>query len=132
MQLRVIREPSLEHATHGSLYIDGHWVCWTLEDVIRDQKIPGQTAIPPGRYAVQITPSQRFQLDLPLLVDVPGFTGVRIHPGNTAEDTSGCLLVGKDRQPGRVLQSRAAFAALFAQLEAAPDPIVIVIENPEA
>ena len=132
MTLRLIREPSLEGATHGSLYVDGRWACWTLEDVIREQKIPGQTAIPPGRYHVLITPSQRFQRDLPLLVDVPGFTGVRIHPGNTVADTEGCILVGKDRQSGRVLQSRVAFEALLAQLQASPDPIFIGIENPEA
>ena len=130
MTLRVIREPSLEAATHGSLYIDGHWACWTLEDVLRAEKVPHQTAIPPGCYSVTITPSQRFQRDLPLLMDVPGFSGVRIHPGNTHEDTSGCLLVGKDRQPGRVLQSRVAFAALFDRLTATPEPITIVIENP--
>lgn len=132
MILRVIREPSIEAVTHGVLFVDGHFQCHTLEDRLRDEKIPGQTAIPPGRYAVTITPSRRFLRDLPLLVDVPGFTGVRIHPGNTAEDTSGCLLVGKDRQPGRVLQSRVAFETLFGRLQAATDSIAIVIENPEA
>ena len=140
MRLRLLREPSVEGATLGSLYIDRVWQCWSLEDAIREQpgqpvanwKVAGQTAIPSGHYALIITPSQRFLRPLPLLVDVPGFTGIRIHPGNTAENTEGCLLVGRDRQPGRILQSRAAFEALFARLEAALDPISIQIENPGA
>ena len=141
MTLRLIREPSLQGSTLGVLLVDGHFECFSLEDEIREQpgqpvaqwKIPQQTAIPSGRYAVQITPSQRFGRPLPLLVDVPGFTGVRIHPGNTMADTEGCLLVGKDRQPGRVLQSRVAFETLFAKLAAAGvGPHWITVENPEA
>lgn len=140
MNLRLVREPSMGGATLGVLFVDGHFECFSLEDEIRE--IPGQpveawkitraTAIPAGRYRLAITPSQRFLRDLPLLVDVPGFTGVRMHPGNTVEDTAGCLLVGKDRQRGRVLQSRVAFETLFAKLSAVIDsePITIGIENP--
>lgn len=138
MNIRVIREPSIGGATLGSLYVNGVWQCWTLEDAIRE--IPGQpveswkvkseTAIPAGRYKIAITPSQRFQRRLPLLLDVPGFAGVRIHPGNTVADTEGCLLVGQDRQAGRVLRSRVAFEALFAELEDADGDIWINVEPP--
>ena len=139
MQLRLIREPSVNGATHGVLFLDGHYACFTMEDQLREQpgqpveawKIPAQTAIPQGRYKVIVTQSQRFGRPLPLLVDVPGFTGIRIHPGNGPLDTEGCILVGKDRQPGRVLQSRLAFSDLFAQIQAADDRWM-VIENPRA
>lgn len=130
MTLRLIREPSVNGATHGSLYVDGHWQCWSLEDQIRDVKIPKQTAIPPGTYPVRITPSARFERRTPELIDVPNFSAIRIHAGNTVADTEGCLLVGQDRQPGRVLRSRVAFEALMARLELAADPITITIENP--
>ena len=139
MNLRLIREPSIESATHGVLFLDGHYDCFTIEDELReipgrpveDWKVPGQTAIPAGRYRVILTPSERFGRVLPLLLDVPGFTGVRLHAGNGPLDTEGCILLGKDRQPGRVLQSRIAFEALFARMQAAVDEIWIAVENPE-
>ena len=118
MTLRLVREPSKHNATMGSLYVDGAWECWTLEDAIREQKVPGETCIPHGVYRVDITPSQRFHRLLPILLDVPGFTGVRIHPGNTIADTKGCLLVGRTRSSGQVGESRLAFEALFPQLVA--------------
>jgi hypothetical protein len=138
--LRLLREPSRFGATLGSLYIDGHWEAFTLEDEnreragvpVRDWKIKGQTAIPAGRYRVIIAPSHRFKRPLPLLLDVPGFEGIRIHPGNGPADTEGCILVGRDRVAGRVLQSRVAFEALFSTLQAAPGDIWIDIRNPEA
>ena len=116
MTLRVIREPSQHNATMGSLYVDGVWQCWTLEDAIRDQKIAGETCIPPGTYRVDIAPSSRFHRLLPILCDVPGFSGVRIHAGNTIADTAGCLLVGRTRSSGQVGESRLAFEALFPRL----------------
>lgn len=137
MTLRLVREPSRDGATLGVLFVDGHFQCFTLEDVVRDVpgmpvsawKVPQQTAIPAGRYRVIVTPSVRFQRPLPLLLDVPGFSGVRIHPGNTAADTEGCLLVGLDRQRGRVLRSRVAFELLFPLIEQAQGDIWVAIEN---
>ena len=138
MTLRLIREPSRNGATLGVLFVDGHFQCFTLEDAIREVagqpvaawKVPRQTAIPAGRYRVTLTASHRFQRVLPELHDVPGFTGIRIHPGNTIADTEGCLLVGKDRTDGTVRQSRVAYAALEAALAAASGDIWIDVENP--
>lgn len=103
--------------TIGSLSVDGVWQCWTLEDEVRSgPKVPGQTAIPYGAYKVDITASQRFKRDLPLLLNVPNFSGIRIHPGNTSADTEGCILVGQDRLSNSLGHSVAAFADLFAKL----------------
>jgi hypothetical protein len=133
MTLRLIREPSKDGATMGSIYVDGYWVCWSLEDPIRDVKVPGDTAIPAGRYRVEVTMSPRFKRRLPLLIDVPNFTGVRIHAGNRSSDTEGCILPGRTRGTGMVMESRMAFEHLFALIEtAAPEPVWIEIENPRA
>ena len=104
--------------TIGALYVDGQWECHTLEDVTREPgvKVPGQTAIPPGRYEVLITRSRRFDEDLPLLVNVPLFEGIRIHAGNTASDTEGCILVGQGRQADMITMSRRALIALMPKL----------------
>ena len=120
MQLVLQREPSAGGATIGRLTIDGERECWTLEDVVRTgPKVPGQTAIPAGTYKVTVSMSPRFGVRLPLLLGVPGFEGVRIHPGNTAADTEGCILVGSDKGKAAILRSRAAFEKLLPKLEAA-------------
>jgi hypothetical protein len=107
--------------TIGRLSVDGAFECWTCEDTVREPgaKIPGKTAIPAGVYPIVVTWSPRFKRDLPLLVGVPGFEGVRIHPGNTAADTEGCILPGLDRMPQGVGRSRLAFDTLFAKIRAA-------------
>ena len=107
--------------TVGRLSIDGKYFCDTLEDAVRAPgvKVRGKTAVPEGRYRVVLTESPRFKRILPLLVDVPNFEGVRIHPGNTAEDTEGCLLVGFNQVKGKVVASRATFQKLFEKLWAA-------------
>lgn len=105
--------------TIGKLTV-GDWSCWTCEDEVRDgPKVFGQTAIPAGAYEVRVTWSPHFQRNLPLLLDVPGFEGVRIHPGNTAADTEGCILVGTDRLEKSVGRSRLAFDTLFGMIDAA-------------
>lgn len=126
--------------TVGTLSIDGVAECFTLEDVVRpdptpetpanEAKVYGQTAIPAGTYNVIITPSKRFKRALPLLENVPGFEGIRIHPGNTAENTEGCILVGKVRSTRSVSESRAAFIALFAKINAClvvGEPVTLTI-----
>ena len=104
--------------TIGKLYIDGKYFCDTLEDTVRAPgvKIPGKTAIPAGKYKIKLTESLRFKKLMPRLENVPGFTGVLIHSGNTAEDTEGCILVGRNRVKGKVLDSRETFARLFRLL----------------
>ena len=132
MNLRVIREPSTVAATMGILLIDGVFTCWTLEDVVRPVKIPGETAIPAGRYDVRLSLSQRFQKVLPEILAVPGFTGIRIHAGNTQADTHGCLLVGRIRAYDRVEESKLALMNVMEHLRRATtagDQITLTIEE---
>jgi hypothetical protein len=125
LALNLVRDPSANGCTIGRLSIDGEHQCYTCEDVVRPagQKVPGQTAIPAGRYQVIVNRSERFsklaghEVLLPLLLKVPGFEGVRIHTGNVATDTEGCILPGLGRKPDGVTQSRAAFEALFARIQ---------------
>ena len=95
--------------TIGRLFVDGEYFCDTLEDRCRDldkeEKVMNETAIPEGTYEVIVNVSARFKRKLPLLLDVPHFSGIRIHRGNTDKDTSGCILVGENKQPGRVINS---------------------------
>lgn len=132
MNLRVIREPSTVAATMGILLIDGVFTCWTLEDVVREVKIPGETAIPAGRYDVRLSLSQRFQKVLPEVLAVPGFTGIRIHAGNTQADTHGCVLVGRVRVYDRVEESKLALMNVMEHLRRATtagDLITLTIED---
>ena len=121
MKIEVKRHFKGPQYTIGRMYADGVYLCDTLEDTVRPDgvKSAGQTAIPAGTYPVHITYSPRFKKMLPMLDNVPNFTGVRIHTGNTAADTEGCILVGYNRVKGRVCDSRAAFRRLFALLEKA-------------
>lgn len=137
MNLTLIREPSAHGCTIGRLSVDGVLECYTCEDVTRpgQPKVPGETAIPEGRYRVVITHSNRFQRPLPLLEDVPGFSGIRIHPGNTAANTEGCILPGLGRLDDRVTQSRLAFEHLYSQIDAAirgGETVWIEITQPNA
>lgn len=119
MKLTLNRSPSDAACTLGQLQVDGVFECFTCEDIVRppgSPKIWGQTAIPAGTYGVIVNFSPHFQRDLPLLINVPGFEGVRIHPGNTAADTSGCILVGVDRLTDSIGRSRIAFDALFPKI----------------
>lgn len=113
MELILTRIAKRKTYTIGHLEIDGQLFCDTLEPTWRDigwgrpgRKVAGRTAIPEGRYPVVITFSPRFEKWLPLLIHVPQFDGIRIHAGNTAEDTEGCILVGQNLKPGMVLNSR--------------------------
>ena len=118
MRLILSREPTSHGATIGELRFVGQpeRICYTLEDPVREAPgVPvaewkkwGITAIPAGEYEVWITYSNRFKRMLPLLLNVPGFSGIRIHSGNTAEDTTGCIIVGMERDGNTVLRSREA------------------------
>lgn len=120
MELKLLRDVCGADCTLGKLFVDGDFDCYTVEDGVRPdgQKIHGKTAIPEGRYRVVVSRSPRFGRDLPLLENVPNFEGVRIHPGNTADDTEGCIIPGRLRTARGVAQSRLAFEKLFASLKA--------------
>ena len=130
MRLVVKRTFKGKDYTIGKLYINGDYFCDTLEDVVRpiEEKIYGKTAIPEGTYTIVLTMSNRFKKILPLLLQVPKFEGVRIHSGNTAADTEGCILVGKNTEKGKVLESRAVFAQLMKRLESVENKETITIE----
>lgn len=123
MKLKLNRVQFTDISTIGELWIDDDIdrFCFTLEDPVRPPgiKIPGKTAIPAGVYEIIINWSQRFKRPMPLLLNVPSFEGIRIHAGNTAADTEGCILVGFSRAPDYVGSSKAAFDALFAKIEKA-------------
>lgn len=130
MKLSLIRDTFTEKSTIGKLYVNEQFSCYTLEDVIRKEKIEGKTAIPSGEYQVIIDFSVRLQKELPHILDVPGFSGIRIHRGNTPDDTEGCILVGVNVTKDRIWQSNIAFTRLFDQLEIAynrKEPITIQI-----
>jgi hypothetical protein len=120
MILELKRIWHLKQCTIGTLSIDGLFVCYTLEDVTRPYgiKIPGNTAIPEGEYEVTVDWSNRFQRFMPKLLEVPGFEGIRIHAGNTHKDTSGCILVGmeKDIEHERILRSREAYGIVYMEI----------------
>lgn len=113
----------------GVLSIDGVRICETIEDAdrglnqtdslesIKAKKVKGKTAIPTGTYEIKITHSPRFKKNLPLLLNVPGYDGVRIHSGNTAEDTEGCILCGKNTEVGKVTNSRYWTNEVIDQIE---------------
>ena len=150
MELLLRRIARRDTYTIGKLYIDGVYFCDTIEDTDRGlkQSLPasvnkamkryGATAIPVGRYQVTLkVQSQKFKKKkqyefcngyLPRLINVPAFEGVLIHIGNTAKDTEGCILVGRNTKVGKVLESGVTFRKLYERLKAAEGYIFITIE----
>lgn len=117
MKLRLERRWPKSTYTVGRLYVDGELFCNTLEDKVADvnrngrfdgteRKVYGETAIPYGTYKVFYGWSPRFGRNLPRLLNVTAFEGILIHPGNTAKDSAGCILVGLNTKPGELTQSR--------------------------
>jgi hypothetical protein len=136
MKLQVKRIFLGEEYTIGKLsYYDGlKWVyfCDTMEDKVRDLnknskfdngevKVYGKTAIPYGNYKMVIEWSPKFQMNLPLLIDVNSFEYIRIHAGNTAEDSHGCILVGFNKEKGKVLDSKKTLNSLLQLLKDSKD-----------
>jgi hypothetical protein len=149
MLLTVLRNPSENGATTGTLLVDGVEECKTLEDVIREDpnqdtpqneaKVYGETAIPPDlgeppqRYRLVLTKSNRFQKVLPELLNVPGYSGIRIHGGVHSGHTLGCILVGTEIKDGKLLGSKDAMLDLMALLSAvleAGEQVWVEIVNP--
>lgn len=126
MKIEVKRLHRTSNSTIGELTIDGKFECYTLEDVERDVKIKGETAISKGTYKVIINQSNRFKRLLPLLINVPNFEGVRIHAGNSNHDTEGCILVGQNRSLDYITKSRKAFDSLFKKMQKAKDITITI------
>ena len=107
--IKVIRNIFNDKCTIGNLYIEDKLFCWTLEDVVREKgiKIQGKTAIPENIYKLNISYSNRFKRDMIEILNVNNFTGVRIHGGNTAEDTEGCILVAHNKINNYTIQGTA-------------------------
>lgn len=131
MEILLQRVAKKDKYTIGKLYINDQYFCDTLEDTdrgltqsmteqqIKSKKVYGETAIPTGIYRVIISYSNRFKKQMPLLLNVPGFSGIRIHTGNTEKDSLGCILVGKNKAVGKVLESRDTYNKLFSILQKA-------------
>jgi len=134
IHLTLIRSYPKQDYTIGLLYAKGRYFSASLEDPdrgllqtmpleeIKRLKIPGKTAIPKGTYRIRLTVSEKFKNRawakpygglVPLVEDVPGYTGIRIHPGNTAKDTDGCILPGQNLKPGMVLNSTVTYRKLM-------------------
>lgn len=125
--------------TIGKLYIDDAYFCDTLEDTVRDtnksgkfdngeQKIKGKTAIPYGTYEIKWTYSPRFKKYTPQLMNVPSFEGIRVHAGNTSADTEGCLILGENKQVGKILNSRATINKFYPIIKEACSNGKVTIE----
>ena len=107
-----------EDYTIGKMYVDGVYLCDTLEDRVRDynkdgdlldegeEKVYGETAIPYGRYRITVTLSPKFKRELPRLLAVPHFTGILVHEGRTANNSAGCILIGENKIKGGLINSR--------------------------
>lgn len=120
MNLLLRRVAANQTRTIGLLFVDGDFLCFTLEDRIRSVvKVAGSTAIPLGTYEVVQSFSPKFGIILPEVREVPGFQGIRIHAGNTAADTEGCILVGMgwDGVSDTILRSKAALVVLQGLLK---------------
>lgn len=139
-----MRENFTDEYTEGKLFIDGSYVCDTIEDKDRGldihmpedeilkKKVYGKTAIPVGWYNVTIDWSNRFGKNLIHILNVPGFDGVRTHSGNSASDSSGCVCVGARNAPGWVSESRKHYAIIHEMVENAikkGDKVYLTIEK---
>ena len=125
MELKIIIEKSNKEYTEGKLYINGVFFCDTLEDkdrglkqsmsekTIKAIKVFAQTCIPYGIYKLVLSLSNRFKCVLPEVLKVKGFTGIRIHAGNSKEDSAGCILVGKKYSDGKIMDSKKTLNALM-------------------
>lgn len=125
--------------TIGKLYIDDVYFCDTIEDTVRDinkngkfdngeKKVHSKTAIPYGTYEIKWTYSPRFKKYTPQLMNVPSFEGIRIHAGNTSSDTEGCLILGENKQVGKVLNSRATINKFYPIIKEACSKGKVIIE----
>jgi hypothetical protein len=116
--------------TIGSLSIDGEYFCDTLElplEINGVRNVRQKCCIPAGTYKVIMKQSARFGMKLPLLLNVPYRQGILIHAGNTSKDTAGCVLIGENKEVGKVLNSRATLTRLLNKIKYEKD-LKITIE----
>jgi len=104
--MKILRSDYYDDTTIGLVQAGGKFFGYCLEDAVRDAKIKGKTAIPAGKYEMVVNVSNRFKREMPLLLKVPNFEGVRIHGGNTHEDTDGCLLIASNRPTDKTVQGK--------------------------
>jgi hypothetical protein len=130
MEMLLSRRWYSDETTIG-LLVFGDFHCVTLEDRVRAPgvKIPDKTAIPAGRYKVLVTDSYKFGRPMPLLLNVPMFTAIRIHSGNCEYDTEGCILVGLSRGKDWITHSRETFDLLFPRIQSAQDDLWLTITD---
>lgn len=121
ISLKLKRQPSTSKSTMGELFINGEFFCYTLEDVEREKKIYGETAIPRGIYKVILSYSPKFKRVLPMLLDVPDFSGIRIHRGVHAGHTEGCILVGFSKGVDEIYHNKVAEEKLVETLSTDED-----------
>lgn len=141
MKIKLVRIALKDTYTIGKLYVDGVYFCDTIEDTDRGlddsmtvseilkRKIKGQTAIPTGHYKIEITYSPKYKRMMPLILNVKGYSGIRIHSGNTSKDTEGCLIVGKNTKVGMVTDSRNTYQRLFGILQNQKDITIDIIRK---
>jgi hypothetical protein len=128
MHVTVQRQALKDDRTLGELLIDGQHFCWTLEDAVRETKLPGITAIPAGVYEVIVNFSARFSRPLPLLLGVPNFTAVRLHAGNGPDNTEGCILIGLEHDDERIWNCSGAVSELTFRIRNATTTGKVFIE----
>lgn len=130
LKLDLYRYEYLEDRTFGKLFINNEYFCHTLEDAVMPQniKIKNETAIPIGEYEVNITFSSRFKRLMPVLKNVPNYTGIRIHGGNTPDNTSGCVLVAFNRY-GNVIQGTAEKKLFLLLNKSKAEMMILAIHN---
>lgn len=119
MNIEILRSSLWRDYTLGQMFVDGQYLCDTLEPPIREVKVSGKTAIPFGEYQVLVTWSPKFKRRLPLIKNVPNFEGVRIHCGNSLQDTAGCVLVGEWNGGNGLVNSIPAEVAVTMKIEQA-------------
>lgn len=141
MNLKLVRIAFKDTYTIGKLYVDGVYFSDVIEDKDRglddsmtvreilNKKVKGETAIPTGHYNIEITYSPKYKRMMPLLIGVKGFSGIRIHSGNTSKDTEGCLLVGKNTKVGMVTESRNTYQRLFAMMQGQKNITIDIIRK---
>jgi len=132
LKLLLVREIKNEKQTHGLLFKIGkddkrEFICYTLEDKERDVKIKGQTAIPTGKYTVIVTMSPRFKKELPLILNVPNFSGVRFHSGNDENDSEGCPLLGMIRHSNAISNCAPAVALVTKMIKEAKEAQLTIV-----